>query len=173
MHQPATVRYPGSVLDLRLLSSENLRPLRRAEYDRMVEMGLFQEERIELLHGLLVEMSPIGTGHCEAVRRLTELFILALHERATVSPQLAFAASDDSEPEPDLAVIARKDHSHEHPKAAYLLVEVSESSLHKDRRIKTGIYANNGVPEYWIVNLIDDVIEVRTEPQGDRYTHKG
>jgi len=75
----------------------------------------------------------------------------------------------DSEPEPDLMVSPLDDYDTAHPDEAYLLIEVSESSLSKDRGIKRRIYAERGVPEYWIVNLVDRCVEVYTEPQGDGY----
>ncbi len=169
MPRTATVRYSESMLDLDQLAPGGLRYLRREEYDRMVELGLFEDEKVELLHGLLVTISPSGAPHMEVLDRLTELLVFALNKRARVRVQGSFAAAQDSLPEPDLAVIPREDHSRTHPGTASLLVEVSDSSLAKDRRIKTVIYARNGVPEYWIVNLVDDLIEVRTEPQGDEY----
>ncbi|MEZ6187602.1 MAG: Uma2 family endonuclease [Planctomycetota bacterium] len=147
----------------------DLRFLRREEYDRMVEVGLFQDEKLELLRGLLVRMSPSGAPHMAVIERLTELLVLALNRRAWVRVQGAFAASADSQPEPDLAVVPREDNSQAHPSAAHLLIEVSDSSLQIDRQVKAAIYAANGVPEYWIVNLVDDVVEVRTEPKGDAY----
>jgi len=136
----------------------------------MVELGLFEDESVELLRGMLVAMSPSGAPHMEVIDRLTELLVLALNKRARVRVQGSFAAAEDSQPEPDLAVVPREDHSRAHPTTAHLLVEVSGSSLAKDRHIKAAIYAANGVPEYWIVNLVDDLIEVRTEPQGETYT---
>ncbi len=161
--------YSGTVLDLDPLAPETLRPLRREEYDRMVEVGLFEDERIELLRGMLVTMTPPGSEHSEAVRRLNELLVLDLHERARISPQCPFAALDDSQPEPDLAVLPRQDHSKAHPSSAFLVVEVAMSSLRKDRRVKTSIYAENGVPEYWIVNLVAGQIEVHCNPEDGRY----
>ena len=89
------------MLDLEELRPEQLRPISRPEYDRMVALGLFEDERVELLRGMLVAMSPQGTGHAEAVRRLTELLLPPLLGRARISAQCPYAASDDSEPEPN------------------------------------------------------------------------
>ncbi|HBP16357.1 MAG TPA: hypothetical protein DEA08_01010 [Planctomycetes bacterium] len=157
------------MLDLDQKQPGGLRYLRREEFDRMVEAGLFQDERVELLEGLLVSMSPSGAPHMEVIDRLNELLVLALSQRARVRVQGSYAAADDSQPEPDVALVPRHDHSREHPRQAYLVVEVADSSLCKDRRVKSAIYAANGVPEYWIVNLVDDLIEVRTEPKGEEY----
>ncbi|MGE0709092.1 MAG: Uma2 family endonuclease [Planctomycetota bacterium] len=159
------------MLDLEQLAPETLRPISRREFDRMVAMGLFDEdERIELLHGLLVQMSPIGPKHNYVVRRLTEGLVLALHGRATVSPQCSFAASDDSEPLPDMAVLPLGDSKTEHPTQALLVIEVADSSLRKDRTIKRELYAAAQVLEYWVVNLQDDLIEVFREPRDGQYT---
>jgi Uma2 family endonuclease len=153
-----------------LVATERLRPLRRVEYERLGEEGFFDEDdRVELLEGVIVQMSPRGTRHDGALERLNRLFVLALADRAAVRPQLAYAASDISEPEPDLAVVPRGDHDREHPSQAFLLIEVADSSLAKDRRIKTRIYAAAAVPEYWVVDVNAGTIEVRTQPTGDGY----
>ncbi len=148
---------------------DGVRPLRRVEYDRLVDLGMFEDERIELLDGVLVPMSPIGPPHASAVQKLDELLILALHGRAAVRPQNPFAAGDLSEPEPDLVVAPSSDYDTAHPDEAHLVIEVSESSLAKDRGIKRRIYADRGVPEYWIVNLVNRRIEVYTEPAPGAY----
>lgn len=168
---PRTVAagYAGSMFDLERLAPERLRLLRRSEYDQMVELGWFADEKVELLDGLLVSMSPSGAPHMEVIDRLNELLVLALKQRARVRVQGSFAAAEDSQPEPDVALIPRDDHSRAHPSKAYLVVEVSDSSLSKDRHVKSAIYSANGVPEYWIVNLVDDLIEVRTEPGDGGY----
>jgi Uma2 family endonuclease len=108
-------------------------------------------------------MSPKGTRHDAVVQRLAELLTLGLVPRASVRIQSAFAASSGSEPEPDVAVVPRADYDANHPEQAYLLVEVSDSSLTYDREVKSKLYAECGVPEYWIVNLVDDIVEVRSD----------
>jgi Uma2 family endonuclease len=148
-----------------LLSTERLRPLRRVEYERLVEEGFFDEdEKIELLEGVIVQMTPQGLGHAASIEELTHLLVLALATRARVRVQLPFAASDVSEPEPDVAVVPPADPRRSHPESAFLLIEVAESSLGKDRRVKTRIYATAGVPEYWVVDVSGRSIEVRTDP---------
>ncbi len=157
------------------MAEERIRPLRRVEYEKMVELGLFEDERIELLAGLLVEMSPQGVPHAYAVQQLTELLVTGLRRRAVLRPQLPIALSDDSEPDPDLVVSPAGDHANEHPAeayssaVAYLVIEVADSSLGKDRRVKGALYASAGVPDYWIVNLTDRVIEVYREPRPEGY----
>jgi Uma2 family endonuclease len=158
------------VIDPSILAPDRVRPLRREEYDRLVAAGCFEDEKIELLEGLLVAMSPQGTAHAYAVGQLTMLLAPALVGRAIIRPQCSFAASDDSEPEPDLAVVPKANYRHEHPAGALLLIEVAESSLRKDRLIKAGIYARAGVPEYWIVDLKAGCIEVYRAPHQGVYS---
>src|SRR5450631_1217800 len=104
-------------------AAEVIRPLRRVEYDQLVALGAFQDERIELLDGALVAMSPIGAPHSSAVQKLTRLLVLALVGCAEVRPQLPFAALEFSEPEPDLAVVPLGDYDTEHPAQAHLVIE--------------------------------------------------
>ena len=147
---------------------EEERPLRRAEYDRLVREGFFDDERIELLRGRLVPMSPQGTHHAETLRRLNRLLNKALLDRAEIQVQSPVAASDDSEPEPDLAVIPRGTYLDEHPASAFLVIEIAESSVARDRR-KANLYAGMSIPEYWLVDLKRRLIEVRTLPEGGEY----
>jgi Uma2 family endonuclease len=142
------------------------------EYDRLVQLGHFQDERIELLEGRLVEMSPIGPPHSSGVQKLTALLVPALASRATVRIQSPFAALDTSEPEPDVAVVPSGGYDTAHPREAYLVIEVAESSLVRDRGIKQRVYAASGVPEYWIVNVPEGCIEVYRDPRGDVYASR-
>ena len=151
------------------LASEKLRPLRRAEYDRLVGLGMLEGEKLELLYGRLVRMSPEGERHAFSIVRLTEHLVRALAGRAQVRVQLPLAASDISEPEPDIAIVAPGDYLDGHPKQALLVIEVAQGSLDEDRSLKAALYCAAGVPEYWIVNLVEGVIEVYREPRGDSY----
>lgn len=129
----------------------------------MVELGLFEGERVELLYGVIVRMSPKGAPHDSAIDRLNERLVVALAGRATVRIQNAFAASDGSEPEPDVAVVPRAEYRKEHPSQAFLIIEVADSSLETDRGTKARLYAECGVEEYWIVNVRDGLVEVQSE----------
>ncbi|HWL84713.1 MAG TPA: Uma2 family endonuclease [Polyangiaceae bacterium] len=160
----------SAALDLRDIPLDRQRHLRREEYEKLVGLGIFEHERVELLYGVIVQMTPIGPSHCDAVDRLAELLILALSGRARVRIQGSFAASDDSEPEPDVAVYPLRDYSSGHPDSAHLIIEVAQSSLHEDRGTKAQLYAEAGVPEYWIVNLVDQVVELHRKPEGGKYT---
>ena len=136
----------------------------------MVELGLFEGERVELIYGVVVEMSPKGDRHDGVIEWLNERLVLGLAQRASVRVQSAFAASDGSRPEPDLAIVDRSDHRLGHPTEAHLIIEVAESSLKYDRDVKSKLYAECGVPEYWIVNLVDDIVEVHTDVVRGVYT---
>src|SRR5579871_2328001 len=156
------------MLDRDQISPESVRPLRRSEYDRLVQWGVFGDEQLELLYGTIVAMSPIGTAHAESVRRLLRLFS-SLIDRVEVQIQLPLAASHESEPQPDVSLVPRGDYLADHPSKALLVIEVADTSLKKDRLVKAPLYASAGIPEYWIVNLIDDVIEVHRSPSRGKY----
>lgn len=152
------------------LAAEPIRPLRRAEYDQLVEAGAFVDEKLELLQGMIVKMSPQGARHAFVVEALTGLLVLAAGARARVRVQLPLAVSDDSEPEPDFAVVAAASSPRSHPTTALLVVEVAETSLARDRGLKAGLYAGALVAEYWVVDLAGDLVEVHRDPVGGRYT---
>jgi Uma2 family endonuclease len=159
----------AEVPSLHAIAPETVRPLKRAEYHRLAETGAFENERVELLYGTIVRMSPIGEPHNRALAKLNELLVLALHGRARVRPASSFDAGEFSEPEPDILVVPRVDQD-DLPRSALLVVEISESSLATDRRVKKALYAEAGILEYWIVNLVDHVIEVYGAPVDGAYT---
>jgi Uma2 family endonuclease len=136
----------------------------------MIDAGLFRDERIELIRGVIVEMSPQNMPHSGAIQVLTRLLVPPLLGRADVRVQLPFAAGDDSLPEPDLALVEQKYFGKAHPDRAFLIVEVADASLKYDREEKAELYAAAGVPEYWIVNLAEKMIERRSEPGAGAYT---
>ncbi len=158
------------MFDVPALAPEGIRRLSRLEYDRMVDLGMFEDERVELLYGVLVAMSPQGAPHATITAWLQQRLIRALDDTFDVRGHSPFAASDDSEPEPDISV-ARRSIERSHPSSALLLIEVSETSMRKDREIKARLYAEAGVPEYWIVDLTGDeiVVEVYTDPSPQGY----
>jgi len=135
----------------------------------MVDEGFFEDERIELLEGVIVEMTPRGARQAVTLQRLTARLDAALGPRADLRVELPFAASETSEPEPYLAVVPPDDYELSHPAQALLVIEIAESPLNIDRRVKAEIYAIAGVPEFWLVDLAQGVIEVRTEPADDGY----
>jgi Uma2 family endonuclease len=146
-----------------------LRRLTRAEYDRMVALGFFRGERLELIHGSLLRMPPIGPPHASVVSRLNRLLLPRLVDRADVRIQQPLVAHDDSEPEPDVAIVPLADYSASHPDRALLVIEVADSSIDFDRATKGPLYAASNVGEYWIVDLGAKTIEVYTEPSEGRF----
>jgi Uma2 family endonuclease len=147
-------------IDPAVIAPRKLRGLRRREYDRLVALGVFASEKIELLRGYLVDMTPIGAPHASLTMDLQERFYDLLRGRAKVRSQVPFAASDDSEPEPCISIVPIGDYGTDHPAHAFLIIEVADSSVSIDRAIKSALYAESRVDEYWIVNLPDDQVEV-------------
>lgn len=140
------------------------------EYDRLIAEGFFCNERVELLHGIVVRMSPIGPSHEDVVDRLGRLLTTALGARARVRVQNSLAAHDGSAPEPDIAVVEERSYAGGRPSIAFLLIEVAESSLEYDREIKATLYAASEIPEYWIVDVVGKAIEVYTAAVDGRYS---
>lgn len=138
-----------------------------AEYHRMVEVGILSEDdRVELLEGVLVAMPPMGEPHSWSVQELTHLIVRALPEGYRARPQLPVTLGNYSEPQPDLAIIALEEgapHT-DHPESALLVIEVAVSSLRYDRKAKGPVYARWGIPEYWIVDVEGRAVEVYTDP---------
>lgn len=120
---------------------DRVRPLRRREYDRLVELGLLEGERVELLYGRIVRLAPQGEDHAGSVHALTRLLAARLAGRADLRVQLPFVAPDESEPEPDLAIVPLQDPFAGHPERAHLVVEVSATSQLADRGPKGALYA--------------------------------
>jgi Uma2 family endonuclease len=156
-------------------AQQPVRPLKRVEYERLAAEGFFEDEKVELLFGMVVPMSPTDPAHPQSNFQLRRALERGLGDRAYVRDQSDFAASDISEPLPDLAVVPAVDYWTEHPSKAFLIVEVSRSSLRKDKGPKALLYGLAEVDEYWIVNHVDEVVEVyRDRHNGDwrrRTTH--
>lgn len=138
------------------------------KYERMIRAGIFTEnDRVELIRGELLDKTPIGEAHVEVVNRLTRKFAKLLDEAITVSVQNPLLLPD-SEPEPDLALYTLRTPGKARASDVHLVIEVADSSLDFDRTVKLGIYAEAGIPEYWIVNVLDDEIEIYRQPKLDR-----
>jgi Uma2 family endonuclease len=140
---------------------------RRVEYERLVDLGLFVGERLELLDGMLVVREPQGSPHAAIVTQIGQVLAAAFGAGWHARLHAPLALGEDSEPEPDVAVVAGtpRDYVIAHPTTAALVVEVADSSLRLDRRFKATVYAQAGLSEYWIVNLVDRAVEVHREPQ--------
>src|SRR5262245_25225828 len=146
-----------------------------AEYQRMGEAGIFKPgERVELIRGEIVEMAPIGRRHVAFVNNFNQLLVTRLAGRAIVSVQNPVVVATDSEPQPDLALLRRQ------RAVAYkdaevteadvlLLIEVAETSLRYDRTVKLRLYAEVGVPEYWVVDCDAESIEVHRVPTAEGF----
>ena len=148
------------MVDARLLAPNTTRGLKRVEYDRLVELGAFEDERVELIEGVIVTMSPNYPEHASPVQLLTELLVPVLVGRATVRIQLPVYAVRESEPEPDVAIVPLGTYRDAHPDRAHCLIEVAHTSVSKDRNIKAPLYAASGFTEYWRVNEPEEVVEV-------------
>jgi Uma2 family endonuclease len=142
----------------------------RIEYERLIETGFFRPgDPIELIGGQLIVAEPQGSGHFAAIRAVEEALRVAFGVGWDVRGQGPVALDEESEPEPDVAVVPGtfRDYVAAHPSRPVLVVEVSESSLALDRHHKGSLYARAGLDDYWIVNLVDRVLEVYRNPGRD------
>jgi Uma2 family endonuclease len=145
----------------------------REEYYRMAELGLFHGQRAELIEGEIMVLSPQHWPHSSTVDRVGKLLDRVLGIGFWTRMQLPVNLGA-SEPEPDVSVVLgqREDYS-DHPTTAVLIVEVSESSLDYDRGRKASLYARAGIADYWIVNLVNNQVEVHRDPRPDATQHYG
>jgi Uma2 family endonuclease len=144
------------------------------QYHQMVEAGILTEDdRVELIRGEIVEMTPINRRHSAHVSRLNELFILRLAQLVTVGVQNPVELNDTSEPQPDISLLRRKadfyESGHPQPQDILLLVEVADTTVESDREIKIPLYAENGIVEVWLVDINEQCIEVYREPSPNGY----
>lgn len=144
------------------------------EYRRLPRAGILgEDDRVELIEGEIVEMAAVGSRHAACVKRLNALLGQSLAKNAIVSVQDPIHLSDNSEPEPDLALLdLREDFyagGHPAPEDVLLVVEVSETSVEYDSEVKLPLYARAGIPEAWLVNLPEQRIEVHSHPIDGEY----
>ncbi|MBG1270960.1 Uma2 family endonuclease [Nostoc sp. WHI] len=146
------------------------------EYHRMIAAGILDDRRIELLKGEIVEISPEGEPHAYFSSESGEYLIRLLGERATVRLTKPITLPNNSEPEPDIAVVKRLGREylehHPYPENIFWLIEYSDSSLDKDLQIKIKVYAEVEIPEYWVVNLKKRQLVVFRDPQDGEYASK-
>ena len=145
-----------------------------SDYHKMAEVGILKPDaRVELIHGEIIKMSPIKSAHAGMVNFLLEYLILTLHRKYTVIGQNPIHIDQFSEPEPDVIIASCREDRYRsaHPTAQdiHLLIEVADSSLEYDRSVKKELYAEAGIPEYWIVNLMDQQLEVFRDPENKQY----
>jgi Uma2 family endonuclease len=147
----------------------------REEYYRMAEVGILKpSDRVELIRGEILTMSPQGPRHSAFIDNLTALVVPRLVGRARVSVQSGVALSDDSEPEPDLKILRLRDDVPYKERGPFgedvlLLVEVAVTSLRFDRTTKLQLYAEAGIPEYWIIDCQAEAVEIHRGPEGGTY----
>ena len=144
------------------------------EYQRMGQVGILsRDDRVELIDGEILAMSPIGTRHSAIVDRATKVFAARVGERAIVRIQGATRLDLYTEPQPDVLLLRPRDDfyasAHPGPPDVLLLVEVADSSLAYDRDVKAYVYARSGVPEYWLLDVNDRVLIRHRSPEGGTY----
>lgn len=144
------------------------------QYYQMAEVGILDITKgTELIEGEIVDMSPMGRLHAACIAKATRSLIRILPEMTDVRVQLPINLSDRSEPQPDLALVYYREdyYASGHPQSndILLLIEVSDSTLKYDREVKLPLYAKSGIPEVWIVNLGEQIVEVYRQPCGDAY----
>jgi Uma2 family endonuclease len=145
-----------------------------ADYERMCQVGIFSEdERLELVCGEVIQMSPIGERHAACVNVLDEIVRERLGRSVTVSVQNPVLLDAFSAPQPDILILKRRAdfyrHAHPRPEDVLLIIEVSDSTLEYDRKVKMPLYAGVGIPEAWLVNLPEERIEVYSDPADGEY----
>jgi Uma2 family endonuclease len=144
------------------------------QYRQMIESGILTDrDRVELLQGEIIEMSPVGRQHAACVDQLTELLVLALSSKAIIRVQNPIRLSNTSEPQPELTVLQRRTgfyrDRHPQPKDVFAVVEVSDTTVEFDRTVKIPLYAQEEIPEAWIVDLKAQTVEVYREPSAEGY----
>lgn len=144
------------------------------EYYRMAEVGLLSpEDRVELIEGEIVEMSPIGSTHGGTVKRSSTFLRRELGDAVIVSVQDPIHLNDFSEPQPDLALLKPRgdfySNSHPGPEDVLVVIEVADTSVAYDRNVKLPLYARAGIPEAWLMVLRKEVIEVHSQPKNGKY----
>ena len=155
---------------LTVTSATRTRRFTRVEYERLTEIGFFQaDERLELIDGLLLVREPHDAPHATGIRLVASALRTVFGAGWIVDSQLPIALDDDSEPEPDVAVVpgTPSDYRGAHPSRPALVVEVAASRLAFDRGDKASLYARAGVADYWVVNVVDRVLEVYRDPTAD------
>ena len=144
----------------------------RDDYYRMAEAGLFRGQRVELIQGEILTMSPMNPARAASLQLVAKALERAFGSGYCIRVQLPLHVDDRSEPEPDLAVVPGNPREYTaHPTSALLVVEVSDTTLGFDRSRKRELYARAGIQEYWIVNLLDCRVEVHRFPESGDYKY--
>jgi Uma2 family endonuclease len=149
------------------LLKELQQPLTTDQYHRMIDAGILgEDDKVELVHGMLIARAPQGGPHARIIQRLNGILVRGLGEAYDVRVQLPLTLKPTSEPEPDFSIVAHGEEGSgsDHPSTALLVIEVSRSSLRWDRKVKAPLYARAGIPELWLIDVNGRRIEVMREP---------
>ena len=143
----------------------------------MAEVGILKPtDKVELIQGEIIEISPIGSKHASVVKRLSRNLNLMLEGQATIGVQDPIRLDQNNEPEPDISVLKYKsdDYAEEHPNAedALILIEVSETTLQYDKEVKSNLYAKYLIPILWIIDIKRNRIEVYSDSDGNEFLKK-
>lgn len=144
------------------------------EYHRMADVGLLAPDaRVELIEGEIIDMAPMKSRHATVINQLIEICVRSVKDRAIVTCQTPLRLLDHSEPEPDLMLLKpRADRYRDAtptPADLALLIEISETTLPYDRNVKVPLYTRHGVPEVWIVDLVNNLVRFYRRPAGEHY----
>ena len=150
------------------------------EYHHLIEIGFFdRNDRIELIRGELIKIAAKGTAHSVCEMRLERALYSLIGNRATLRGQQPITLPNNSEPEPDRAIVRNRDddylNGHPTPEDILLVIEVSDRTLNFERTVKMPLYAEAKIGNYWIFNLVDRILECYSEPyqnDGDRYSYR-
>lgn len=142
----------------------------RALFMQMDELGLFGNDRVELIEGDIYVMAPMGEDHAVPIENLNKLLVRQLPDKFSLRCQLPFAAEDDSQPQPDFTILpAKRKKPTETPADALLVIEIADSSLQFDLKRKSAVYARASVPEYWVLDVKKKVLVVHRSPTRSGY----
>jgi Uma2 family endonuclease len=150
------------------LAPDAIRPLHVDEYMRLSEMGAFDDQKVELLGGVVVAVMSQGEDHVDHVTLLTRYLARRLRDEFLVAPQCTFRLSDYSAPEPDFVIVTAESFRTK-PKKAVWMVEVSTTSQRKDLGLKAALYAEAGIPEYWVIDTEVHTVHIHRDPSPDGY----
>ncbi|MDZ8106491.1 MAG: Uma2 family endonuclease [Nostoc sp. DedQUE12a] len=144
------------------------------QYHKMVESGILTEDdRVQLIRGEIIEMSPIGTKHAACVKCLNKLFSNKLRDRVLIGIQDPVVLDNNSEPQPDVTLLKPRDDlyitAHPQPQDIFLLIEVADSTILYDREEKIPLYAEANIIEVWLVDINEEIVEVYQQPTAAGY----
>jgi Uma2 family endonuclease len=154
--------------ELAAITPDTVRPMSVDEYMQLAEQGAFDDEKVELLGGVVVAMSAQGEDHLHLVILLTRLLARRLTRDFMVAPQSTYRLSRYSAPEPDFAIVTAESVWNKTRRAVWM-IEIAYTSQHKDRGIKAQLYADAGIPEYWVIDAKTMTVDVHREPSADGY----